>query len=854
MQIKRYKVFLKVLSEEPDFVEIFKGFYVYRKTDDGWVDGSDSEVKEDHLVRSFEFTLKKGGHWRRRNGLEAYFPIQQFKAVMVSQSLSPTKTTRDKAQKLLNEVTKRANIEYDATYDGLTGLLNGRSLDEKIREVIGPLPASIPGNNNLANDAEIKPVISVALLALDLDHFKQVNDSYGHEYGDIVLKCFAHRLEEVVNTIQKELVGNVGLEIGRSGGEEFLIIISGDLQLKRVKDIAERIRVSISHHELPTDLEWSSLSNNAMQPPHISDRKITTSVGLSSLKPRTVENLAGAIIEMRREADTALYRAKAGGRNVVRYFPEIRDQFGTVIEHHPETNIVTIDIGSQVNVRAGQEFHVYHPDFTGEKSFVSSDGRSKKRLGTYPRFSSGRIVVFDVQPEISFCTIAEKSHDRFPVGSVLEQIPLGSIYHLVSAEAKASVIGAAQVDELNTYIENIVDNNNRPIAAIFSLRNMPAIEKARGTAFVNRALASLFEAVRQIFPLPAKVCQIESDKIAVAAQIEPKASYGEIIRRIIESAAKKMSNLVEYSSGVFTTKTNQKPIEGDQSIINPKHALSYARYAAVVLATDEKQIIHFSPITANSVIAAHRIKKTLADALVDYEALHGMGIEYSRFENQAALCAFELGNADFALSHVQRAIALEPNFPVLKANLAYIQFMFKQPLQAHEVFVQIHLENPEFELEDVYKSAEALAAYAAYKKNSKTIELTDLKSMLEKALPLAAAGKTNYLDKIRIALKELSSIQIDEGNNVEQQSKRIADLSDLWTKLVESVGKVSSFTRSYLLNAHPISFDNGIFIVGFSEEYKDYLGLVDNARSQTLIINKLRELGRDVSSVKFIKD
>ena len=80
-----------------------------------------------------------------------------------------------------------------------------------------------------------------------------------------------------------------------------------------------------------------------------------------------------------------------------------------------------------------------------------------------------------------------------------------------------------------------------------------------------------------------------------------------------------------------------------------------------------------------------------------------------------------------------------------------------------------------------------------------------------------------------------------------------ADLEDLWAKLVEAVGRVSPFARTYLLEAHPVGFDQGILTIGFEPEHEDHLGLVDNARNHTLLQTKLSELGHPNSQIKFVK-
>jgi DNA polymerase III gamma/tau subunit len=79
------------------------------------------------------------------------------------------------------------------------------------------------------------------------------------------------------------------------------------------------------------------------------------------------------------------------------------------------------------------------------------------------------------------------------------------------------------------------------------------------------------------------------------------------------------------------------------------------------------------------------------------------------------------------------------------------------------------------------------------------------------------------------------------------------DLADLWAGLVEAVGRVSPFTRTYLLEAHPVSFQKNVFTIGFDPEFEDHLGLVDNARNHTLLQTKLLELGHPNAQIKFIK-
>lgn len=80
-----------------------------------------------------------------------------------------------------------------------------------------------------------------------------------------------------------------------------------------------------------------------------------------------------------------------------------------------------------------------------------------------------------------------------------------------------------------------------------------------------------------------------------------------------------------------------------------------------------------------------------------------------------------------------------------------------------------------------------------------------------------------------------------------------AGLGDLWVRIIEAVGRVSQFTRSYLLQAHPVTFQNQTFTIGFDPEFADHIDLVDNPKNRTLIQTKLRELGCGDLQVKFVK-
>ena len=79
------------------------------------------------------------------------------------------------------------------------------------------------------------------------------------------------------------------------------------------------------------------------------------------------------------------------------------------------------------------------------------------------------------------------------------------------------------------------------------------------------------------------------------------------------------------------------------------------------------------------------------------------------------------------------------------------------------------------------------------------------------------------------------------------------DIEALWRQLVEAAGRARPFVKTYLLEAHPVSFDGRLFTIGFDPEFSDHMGLVDNSKNHDLLTTKLRELGHATVRIKFIE-
>ncbi len=186
-----------------------------------------------------------------------------------------------KLQQALSEREKELSIMNDrllhiSLTDGLTGVDNRRSLEQRLEEMF---------------EHSIRLHEPIACVMCDIDHFKKVNDTYGHAAGDDVLKQFAEILKNEAREIDR---------VGRYGGEEFLLLLPGTV-LDSAVTFAERLRQRVDDHTF--SFEGGTLQR-------------TMSCGVAAWPhPR----IAGRE-EMLKAADDALYVAKETGRNrVVRF-------------------------------------------------------------------------------------------------------------------------------------------------------------------------------------------------------------------------------------------------------------------------------------------------------------------------------------------------------------------------------------------------------------------------------------------------------------------------------------------------------------------------------------------------------
>lgn len=212
------------------------------------------------------------GWYQNINGKERYIlfsaaPIRNGKGELLA------------AIETLEDITERKRyeeqLEYQANHDDLTGLPNRNLLTDRIQQSI---------LMSRRNHSE------VAVFFVDLDNFKFINDSLGHDVGDRLLKIVAERLASCVRS---------GDTVARQGGDEFVLLISNQYVSDHATLIAGNVLKLIS------------------QPFRIDEHElvITCSIGIS-IFPRDGEN----VLTLVKNADVAMYRAKDQGRNTFQFF------------------------------------------------------------------------------------------------------------------------------------------------------------------------------------------------------------------------------------------------------------------------------------------------------------------------------------------------------------------------------------------------------------------------------------------------------------------------------------------------------------------------------------------------------
>lgn len=197
---------------------------------------------------------------------------------------------------ITDQRTVSQRLAYEAAHDSLTGLPNRAHLEARIKEYL-----------NLEH-----PDVLGAVLFIDLDNFKIINDSLGHHIGDIVLRIAAQRFTHALRPSDI---------VGRFGGDEFVVIVSGHVTDCELDDISSRLHAVLAE---PAAIDGVTFT-------------IKASIGIT--KNQNGDQRNG--FQMLRDADTAMYEAKSAGGATSRYFTtELAPATVGCLSHRSDAGIV----------------------------------------------------------------------------------------------------------------------------------------------------------------------------------------------------------------------------------------------------------------------------------------------------------------------------------------------------------------------------------------------------------------------------------------------------------------------------------------------------------------------------------
>jgi diguanylate cyclase (GGDEF)-like protein len=280
-------ILLDIMMPEMDGFEVCEKLKSSEKTKDIPVIFITARTEEEEIVKGLrvgavDYVKKPFNPPELLSRVRTHLEIKRNRDLIIrineqlKKEIEERKKIANERKQLLKELEKKNKILKElAITDGLTGLYNHRFL-------IGRLSEEIAQSNRYSKN--------LSIIMFDIDHFKNINDTYGHQVGDEVLS-------KISSTIKNKL-REVDIA-GRFGGEEFLVILP-NTSLENGYKVAEKIRESIM------ELKWES-----------GKLSVTISGGVGLHKDENVTELIT-------KADKYLYKAKENGRNRIEYKEDLK--------------------------------------------------------------------------------------------------------------------------------------------------------------------------------------------------------------------------------------------------------------------------------------------------------------------------------------------------------------------------------------------------------------------------------------------------------------------------------------------------------------------------------------------------
>ena len=660
------------------------------------------------------------------------FPIESTKLIVaVEFNVFPKVPTTKLIRSLIDKAYDASQHKFDAHHDSLTACKNRKSFDKDIRAAFESMTSKIsPSKPSIAGSG----TKSISLVTLDIDHFKRINDSRGHDYGDLVLRGFSWLLDEFcLKATRDSEVSDYSLY--RLGGEEFNILIVGENDERDVCSWVEELRGFVQEAYVPSTSQLKIMADDlgvSLNYPAEGDRRITASFGVSRfVGTALIDEISGLASRLKTQADKALYSAKNSGRNRVRFFPDIIKRSGRVIENDTAAGAIVIDIGSEVGVVKGREFFVVPERYTGEVDFVVDDGRSRRKLGNYPRIKIAKVVAFNVQPEISFCSITEKREGtQVSAGCLLESIPLGLFGGLSGLHGSGDSLGETDArNDLKERISSLPDDRFRVMAVrIESIRD---VESRHGAVKANELLAGAAAAMTLVLPQPVKIAQVEVGQFG-AAFCSEDGSIDQLVEKLVVNLQVVCNEIADFSVGLFDHSALDSVSDAGYSL-DVSHYYDYALIAAA--ASEKNSSSLFGPHSPQKVLSDQSEAGAFEQVAADYKKFKEIGIVAADLDNIAGVAYFSSGNLSESSAAFRSAVEIDAE-PVMRSNYGITLFLLRRYYEAYEQ-IRISCSDKEGLIPpDNLLALYAISAYESFKSSGEPT-LVEIQRLFDLATPLS---------------------------------------------------------------------------------------------------------------------
>jgi diguanylate cyclase (GGDEF)-like protein len=569
-------------------------------------------------------------------------------------------------------------LKEERDRDGLTGFLKKEAFRNQMLEMARQVQKAAKSSASDDRGRRQKSP-SLSFFHLDLDHFKGINDTLGHRFGDEVLRSFARQVRLFFTQAELDEV-----LLARLGGEEFGVLVPY-LSASEAQSLGEKLCSSIREARIPTKEELEHYREANPDFKVLSLPQVTTSIGLATADSAVIlraseESLPGELDQLYERADVATYVAKKLGRDRVMAFERILAEGGTVIDYDERTGITTIDLGSDAGVDVGDVFRVYdNRKFTGTEPIIQP-GSQQKIIGYFPRLSLGELEVIMCQPQVSFAM--RRGGETFipATGFLLEWVPPSERgKRRLGDRRRRDRRRDSALSPRSLFEARLAESQSKErfILVLLFFDNLATIREQRGSATLKELYRSLAVELEKLSVPGDVVSTISSELIGFLPSVPEAKSGIEKLKELKRNFA--VRDKATFSTVIFDSST--KGLDRSRALEIARKGVEIARFKG----TDQILVLDCQTLLSKLYFYyEHGEYDKVAD---EFQALHALGISDDKSLIYYAEALSYLGRLEEAMEKASQILAKDRhNITAIEvmASAAFELGRYREAAQAYE--------------------------------------------------------------------------------------------------------------------------------------------------------------------------